>query len=1031
MKKSIIFNMLYVASCLLASAQALAVTSFDPSKLPVGTAPRPAVTSQFVGSGNEYQFFAWHVADKYKGNLDVYKLNAAGRVTGDPLWRASTTDLPGPPVVTVTGSLDGQPSRNIVTLKAGAKVAFNATNFSTTTSLGATAAQATDVINFLRGDRTKEKTTANPTGIFRERDALLGDIMHSSPIFVGAPRGGDGTASFSAFRNANANRARRVYVGANDGMVHAFDAGTYDTATGKFPDVGTGKEVFAYIPSMLIPRLKALSDPAYTHQYYVDGALAVGDVKFSTDSQWHTVLVGTLGAGGKGMFALDVTNPDAATEGDAANKILWEITPSSPGFADMGDTFSEPVLAKLNNGQYAIVVGNGYNSSSGKAMLYLINPATGALITSAPIQAGTSTASGLASPGVYDNDGNGTIDYVYSGDIEGNLWRFNLNSSNPADWQAAGGVSIPFGGNGQPIVGAPAILPHPQGGLMINFATGAYFSDGDGSLKWDIDYGSVQNYAYGVWDGADTSLPMQSQDITRQTYSGATPAVEVMTSTANPVNYAAPATPLHKGWKAKLPLGASVPSNGAYVANGRFTFTTSNPAGLDTANRGNWLVQLDYLTGGPSKIIYDLNLDGYYNDTDRTTSSVTSANNIPVGLYLSGDIISQPTYSSLGPKLDKVLYTAYEPGVPPTPYVCPAPCEPGLRGGHFDFDSYRILGGSKDKHVHQYDDKYDATGVNMLNNTKEPAFDLDDPIYGNLVRANDLIPANKFFIIVANGDLSSMASIRINSDVYLAPDYPNVINDLSKRKTYKLADMTNLSIELPRDALEKRGLHPTVTGCVNGAGSVQAVPGDATPRMVGGTAGKLKTWRNGALTIQILKHDTPASMIRMNVAGQPQKGYVLTNSAFLLREYTIFWHASVSCYETASWTATPPLDNSATAPSGVATNDPGNGNNPFIVSIASVTQATPPSGFAAVSGAASYTVTTTIYNDNTRIITVIAKNAAGEVLGSTSSVGTVSSGGGGLGGGGSPESLNTSETPKTVKGKVTGRVNWSEKFKSK
>jgi Tfp pilus tip-associated adhesin PilY1 len=200
MKKHNLISKTLLACCAIASSHGYAVQSFDPMAMPVGTAPRPTVTSQNVGSGKEYQFFAWHEADKFKGNLDAYKLDSAGKVVGLPIWRTSKNVVSG---VTTPGALDSQASRNIVTYKGAAKVAFNAANFSTVTTLnlGADATTRTNVINYLRGDRSKEKTATNTAGIFRERAALLGDIMHSSPVFVGAPKGGDGTASFTTFRN--------------------------------------------------------------------------------------------------------------------------------------------------------------------------------------------------------------------------------------------------------------------------------------------------------------------------------------------------------------------------------------------------------------------------------------------------------------------------------------------------------------------------------------------------------------------------------------------------------------------------------------------------------------------------------------------------------------------------------------------------------------------------------------------------------------------------------------------------------------
>jgi Neisseria PilC beta-propeller domain len=1054
MKKSILFNVLSALGLLMAVSSAHAVSSFNPSLTPVGTAPQPAMTSPAVGSGSEYEFFAWHLNDKFKGNLDAYSLDVLGRVSVDPVWRSSTTTINN---ATVVGAMDAQTARYIGTLKTTTvnavsttvKAGFNAGNFALipnptnasatvpNAKFGATQIEATNVINYLRGDRSKEQPAVG--GTLRERDSELGDIMHSSPIFVGAPRGGDGTAAFATFRTNNAQRGRRVYVGANDGMVHAFDAGTYNTTAGKFLDGGTGKEVFAYIPSMLQPRLKALSDPAYTHQYYVDGALASTDMKFA-DGTWHTVLVGTLGAGGKGLFALDVTNPDAATDDVAAAKILWEITPTtrlsatsssttavtstaSTDYQDLGDTFSEPVLVKLNNNKWAMVVGNGYNSASGKAILYVIDPETGALIKS--IQGGTSVTSGLSSPGIFDFEGNGTVDYVYAGDIEGKLWRFNLTSNDPAVWASTAAVEIAYGGNGQPIFGAPNVLSHPQGGLMVNFVTGAYLVNGDGGA-WDIANKDVQNYAYGIWDGANTSLAIQNQEITHQTYNSGNIVTEVMVSSSNPVNYEAPAAPLHKGWKAKLPKGASVASDGAYVANGRFTFTMTNPAATDL-NAGNWLLQLDFLTGGPGKIVYDLNKDGNYDDADRYDTPLTD-NTIPVGLYLNKDLISQPVYASIGPRLDRVLYTAYQPGTAPPPSV-----GGGLTGGHFDADVFNdftgILGlnsnGSGTGHIHQYSDLYAATGINYLAAANSVMTLTDTATSKSKLPAFDLT-GEKFFVIVANADQSPLVSIRLNNNAFTAPTYPNAILP-AQRTLFSLADLKTFSVDMPRNALSLGGLFPTRYDCVTGAVAPQTVTGFTAKQQVGDTPGKLGEWRNGALSIQILKASTPANAIRLNVGGKPEKGYVVTDAQYLLREYSLYWHSNNGkCNTESGWTASPPADTKVNATLiATGTMDPGNGNNASVVSVTTTTSSTPPTGFSAVTNATTYTITTTIYSDNNKVVTVTAKDASGNILGTNSILSKVSTDPGSSGG------LDKQADIPGKNSKVTGRVNWSERFRNK
>ena len=215
------------------------------------------------------------------------------------------------------------------------------------------------IVNYIRGDRANEK----PLGAnYRKRSGVLGDIIHSRPIFV------------------DHATDPRVYVGANDGMLHAFDA-------------DTGDEVFAYVPSFFISpvaatsfsHVKALTVDPYVHNYFVDASPNARKVTISGAAK--TILVGGVGAGGKGLYALDITDPTAASEAAAASKILWEITPTtinnvaSTAYADLGYTYGIPVIAKLNDGTWVAIVGNGYNNTGGnQAVLYVINLLTGAKI---------------------------------------------------------------------------------------------------------------------------------------------------------------------------------------------------------------------------------------------------------------------------------------------------------------------------------------------------------------------------------------------------------------------------------------------------------------------------------------------------------------------------------------------------------------------------------------------------------------------------------------------------------------------------
>ena len=385
------------------------------------------------------------------------------------------------------------------------------------------------IMNFLRGDNSNE-VSATPPGTYRSRIAevtsgtvngsscsssspcsqhvMLGDIINSDPWFVGNENYGYNIlpdpegSSYLTFRSGSdyAGRTKMIYIGANDGMLHGFDAS--NTTNG-------GKEIFAYVPNYVITRqtatagisdLKLLTQPDYTHRYFVDGSPRAGDVYYG--GAWHTVLAGTLGAGGKGLFALDVTDPDNFSASD----VLWEISnTSSPtasnlvdsssvaGFTNhLGFTFSQPSVVRMANGKWAVIIGNGYNSINQKAVLYIIDVETGSLIRSINTQAGSITQlNGLSTPVAVDINDDRIVDAIYAGDLLGNLWKFDVSNSNASSWDVAfksGSTPIPLfiakdaNNVPQPITAKPQVSKNPSntsGGVLVYFGTGRYFVEGD------------------------------------------------------------------------------------------------------------------------------------------------------------------------------------------------------------------------------------------------------------------------------------------------------------------------------------------------------------------------------------------------------------------------------------------------------------------------------------------------------------------------------------------------------------------------
>lgn len=393
---------------------------------------------------------------------------------------------------------------------------------------------AADRLKFIRGDRTEEENN------FRKRHTVLGDMIASKPATVRGARyltnyahKMEGTDSkYGDFYFTQKTRAPRIYVGANDGMLHGFNA-------------ETGEETFAFIPTALFPKLHKLTGKNYEgahHQFYVDGSPVIADVYIS--NQWRTVLIGTLRAGGKGLFALDVTDADNI-------KLLWEFgegkLPTSEHDVQLGYSFPQPTVARLHNGKWAVVTGNGYEASSrdnGKASLLLIDIASGDLIKSITVQGEKGISNGLSTPKLVDMNIDGLADYAYAGDLQGNLWRFNLSPDNNPDSDpfkrsendSFNNFKASFGGKAlfkalsktgamrQPITAAPTVLRHPSGyGNMVVFGTGKYFEEGDKNGTPD-----VQQSIYGIWDTAGSNPKNNSLHPSNLTRSGL--QVQVMES---------------------------------------------------------------------------------------------------------------------------------------------------------------------------------------------------------------------------------------------------------------------------------------------------------------------------------------------------------------------------------------------------------------------------------------------------------------------------------------------------------------------
>lgn len=544
----------------------------------------------------------------WSGQLFAYPLNSDGSL-GTTLWEASS-------------QLASHANRTIFTHNGTSGLAFTPTNFSLLSSSQQIALN-TDIdgvndglglsrISWLRGDKTTELAQ---NGNFRNRNnGLLGDIVNSDLLFVktlnfsydALPSGTAGQSAYSTYVQANENRVPVIYTGANDGMLHAFNA-------------ETGAELFSYVPSASYSKLSWLTSLNYTHRYFVDGNAYAGDAYIGATPSWRTVLLGSMGSGGKGIFALDITDP---TNFSASN-VLWEF--SDP---DLGFVQGQAKIALLNNGVWAAIVSNGYNSTSDRAYLYIINLQTGVLLKK--IATNNSTNNGLSAPALVDTNGDKIIDIVYAGDLQGNIWKFNLSHSNSTQWEVAytsGNTKHPLftarnaSNQVQPITSPLEIGRHPSSGYFVYFGTGQFIASGDNA-------NTNAQTLYGIWDDgshitATNRSTLQQQTMLTET---ALPPLE-RTVSDHLVNWST-----KRGWYLDLlqpPNSTSLGERSIIMPQlsfGRIIFTTLIPSSDPCASGGrNWLMLLNAETGGMlTAPQFDTDDNAMINNDDRLTAAIGS-----------------------------------------------------------------------------------------------------------------------------------------------------------------------------------------------------------------------------------------------------------------------------------------------------------------------------------------------------------------------------------------------------------------------
>jgi type IV pilus assembly protein PilY1 len=543
-----------------------------------GAAAAVAVSNVNIRAGDNTAYASTYSTGGWYGDLLAFSVdvNTGSVATNTPLWSARDLLEVRPP-----------DSRQIATYDSTLRSAmpFRWSNLPSamrgqlsTIASAPTLTNGQETLNFLRGDRAPEVDG------YRIRANILGDIVNAEPVAVRGAVGEYADGGYTVFRNTLDSRKAMVYQGANDGMLHAFDA-------------ATGVESWAYIPSLVFAGLSELASPSYQHRYYVDGTPSVGDVDFGNTAggggspNWKTILVGGLRQGGQGFYALDVTVPDAASETAAAGKVLWEFpNASTAAYANnVGYSYGKPLIIKTRAFGWVVVVTSGYNSTAtdGKGHLFFLNPTNGAVLKELVTLDGTPANQadlGQISGFVLNGQQDLTAEQIYGGDNLGNIWRFDVSSADAASWTVAKLAALTDGaGNPQPVTSAPELVM-VKGKHVVLVGTGRLLGD------TDVSSTAVQSVYAIVDDGTATPLvsPLRSK-LTRKILTVAPGGVRNVNSDAIDWTNSS-------GWYFDLPAGERV-SGDPTVVYGTLIFTSNQPSPV-ACSSGSFLYAVDITTGG-------------------------------------------------------------------------------------------------------------------------------------------------------------------------------------------------------------------------------------------------------------------------------------------------------------------------------------------------------------------------------------------------------------------------------------------------
>jgi type IV pilus assembly protein PilY1 len=500
------------------------------------------------------------------------------------------------------------------------------------------------LVNYLKGDTTFDEGATLPEDrLFRKRKALLGDLVNSEPLFIGEPSFDYGDSGYLDFRAAQAGRNQVVYVGANDGMLHAFDADTL-------------VELWAYVPSMVIPNMWKLADANYAakHSFYVNGDFQVADICVAANcntasaSAWKTILVGSLGSGGRGYFALDITDP-------ASPNLLWEFDASAAnGDVNLGYSFGRPIITKRpSDNRWVVLLSSGYNNipdsdpfyslpstkfkpnnpvqftgGDGVGRLFIIDAKNGTKLNEISTAEGSSFApSGLGqittlTPNARQNN---TSTYVYGGDLNGNVWRFDISTNTAFKFTQLIGPDGP-----QPITTKMNIgrVGNTGDKRIILIGTGKYLEVSDLS-------NTDKQTLYGITDtdipSGTLSNPRSSSSLIEQVLTTDAADPDVRTISTFDVDLSGVTT--IRGWYIDLPdSGERQDVNAQLVGTNLLVPTTVTESTACQPDGYSWQYQLNYLTG--SYVVPGGTLGTRY-DTRTTGNAVLNIGGTPVNFRSS------------------------------------------------------------------------------------------------------------------------------------------------------------------------------------------------------------------------------------------------------------------------------------------------------------------------------------------------------------------------------------------------------------